>query len=41
MVIKQFLNLDKKKINDESNKIVEKVAKAYNIGNKIYEIDEK
>lgn len=41
MVIRQFLNFNKKKIDDKSDKIVEKIAKAYSIENKTHKTDEQ
>lgn len=41
MAIKQFLNFSKEKINNESDKIVERIAKVYSIGNRIHKTDKK
>lgn len=41
MAIRQFLNLNKKEINNKFDEIVKKIAKAYSIGNKTYAKDKK
>lgn len=41
MAIDQFFNLKKKKIDNNIEIIIDKIVKAYNIGEKTYKIDEE
>lgn len=41
MVMKQFLNPIEEKVDDKSNKIVERIAKAYNTEDRTYKTDKE
>lgn len=41
MAIRQFLNSSEEEVDDESNEIVERIAKTYNTGDRTHETDEE